>query len=277
MEKIESEGTGTYDYEWDFNGDGAYDSSNSTTDPYNLSATHMYPVQAGDRLFISKIRVTSGAEVVTAEYRVLIHEPATRGVKVNRAIDDALWYLHVVMNRYSSSGVEYGDFPGQTLGTTGMAVQAWEIQGHKANGDYNGNPYVEDVRRGLNYCLNRTFTLDISSQPAGDPDANGNKIGLFSSQQSQLYETGIVLMALANSGDPAMTADAGLPNPDVAGETYKKIVQDMVDFLSYAQNEAGNGRGGWRYGPKMAIQICRSLSGRSSDSRRLKKILIFQI
>lgn len=243
-------GDGTYDYEWDFNGDGTYDFSATTTNPYDLSASHAYPGQTSDRLFIAKIRVTSGGDTVTAEYRVMVHEPATRAIKVNHAIDDALWFLHVRLNRYNSAGgVECGDYPSQTLGATGMAVQAWEIQGHKANGDYDTNPFVEDVRRGLNYCLSKTYSLPISVQPAGDPDTNGNGIGLYSSLQSQLYETGIVLMALANSGDPDIIADSGLPNSDVADKTYGDIAQDMVDFLAFAQNESGNGRGGWRYAP----------------------------
>jgi hypothetical protein len=55
-------GDGTYDYEWDFNGDGVYDYSNTTTNPYDLSATYTYPAQLADRLFIARIRVTSGSE-----------------------------------------------------------------------------------------------------------------------------------------------------------------------------------------------------------------------
>jgi hypothetical protein len=242
-------GNGTYFYEWDFNGDGTFDYSNTTTNPYDLSITSTYPVQASDRLFIARIRVTSGSETETAEYRVVVHEPATLEVKVNRSIDNALWYLHTTMSRYSSGGVEYGNFPGQTLGATGMAAQAWAIQGHKVNGNYSTNPYVEDLQRALNYCLSLTYTHAISMQPAGNPDSNGNGIGLYSSFESPAYETGIVLMALANSGDPGMVADAGLPNTDVAGKSYRDIVQDIADLLSYAQNEADPYRGGWRYGP----------------------------
>lgn len=242
-------GSGTYSYEWDFNGDGTYDYSNTTSNPYDLSTTHTYPFQASDRLFIARIRVTSGTEAATAEYRVIVHEPETLEVRVNRAIDNALWYLHTNMIRTTYDGVDIGYYPALSLGAAGMAAQAWAIQGHKINGNYDSNPYVEDVRRTLNACLLLTYTLPISSQPAGDPDTNGNGIGLYSSLQSQMYETGIVLMALANSGDPEMEADAGLPNTDVAGWSIRKIVQDMTDFLAYGQNEASSFRGGWRYEP----------------------------
>ena len=244
-------GNGTYAYEWDFNGDGVYDFSSSTTNPYDLSTTHTYPDQVSNRLFIARIRVTSGVDTVTAEYRVMIHEPATQDVKVNRTIDNALWYLHTTMNRYTSGGVDYGNYPSQTLGATGMAAQAWAIQGHKVNGDYATNPYVEDIQKALNYCLSQTYTLPIAPELAGNPDSNGNGFGLYSSLESQLYETGIVLMALANSGDPTYPADAGLPL-GVAGRSYQDIVQDMVDFLAFAQNENGDGRGGWRYAPNFS-------------------------
>lgn len=247
-------GSGTYAYEWDFNGDGTYDFSNTTANPYNLSASYTYPNQASDRLFIAKIRVSSGGEIASAEYRVMIHEPATLDVKVNHSIDNALWYLHTNMTRMTgTTGIPVGYFPNQVLGATGMAAQAWEIQGHKANGNYDTNPYVEDVQRALNFCLAYTYSMPISTQAAGNPDTNGNGIGLFSSIESQLYETGIVLMALANSGAPGLVADTRFPDQWVAGRTYREIVQDMVDFLAFAQNEYTDpddiSRGGWRYGP----------------------------
>ena len=242
-------GDGTYTYEWDFNGDGTYDFSTTTGNRYDLSTKYNYPAQVSDRLFIAKIRVTSGGETVEKEYRVMVHEPAIRDVRVNRAIDNALWLLHQHLSRSTtSSGVEIGTYPSQTLGAVGMAVQAWAIQGHKVNGDYATNPYVEDVRRGLNYCLRRTYSLPITIQPAGNPDSNANGIGLYSNFQNQMYETGIVLMALANSGDPDFVADPNL-GPPVGGISFKEIVQDMVDFLAFAQNENSVWRGGWRYGP----------------------------
>ena len=216
-------GNGSFTYEWDFNGDGTYDFSATTTNPYDLSANHLYPFQASDRLFIARVRVTSGTEVVTAEYRVMIHEPATLDVKINRTIDNALWFLHSRMNRFSPGGVDMGDYASQTLGAAGMAAQAWAIQGHKVNGNFNTNPYVEDIRRTLNYCLSRTYTISISNQSAGDPDGNGNGIGLYSSLQSQMYETGIVLMALANSAEIQRLQRISVCRIQMWGEGHIKI------------------------------------------------------
>ena len=58
-------GTGTYTYEWDFNGDGTYDYSNATTNGYNLSAKYTYPNQTADKTFIARIRVTSKVKTTT--------------------------------------------------------------------------------------------------------------------------------------------------------------------------------------------------------------------
>lgn len=246
-------GTGSYNYEWDFNGDGTYDYSNSTSDSYNLSASYTYPDQASDRTFIAKIRVTSGAETATAEYRVTIHATAFLWVKVNKAIDDGLWYLHTHQTRGTdANSAEYGYWSyGYPVAATGAATEAFEIQGHLPEGNYDTNPYVETVQRGLNYLLARTNVYAIFPQTAGDPDTNGNGIGIGCSSDiwDFMYEHGISLMTFASSKAPNRIAQTGPAN--VIGRAYKDIVQDMIDYLAFAQNDPETGvfRGGWRYYP----------------------------
>jgi PKD repeat protein len=135
------------------------------------------------------------------------------------------------------------------LGSTGAAVQAWENQGHKPGGNYNTNPYVEDVRRGMNFILSKSYPYPIHIEDSRDPDTLFNGYGIHSVYESQLYETGIVLMALASAGDSSLTSEVG--GFGMLGRTYGAIAQDMVDFLAFAQNEPDVGvwRGGWRYAP----------------------------
>jgi hypothetical protein len=64
------------------------------------------------------------------------------------------------------------------VAATGAAIEAFELQGHLPEGDYDVNPYVETVQRGLNYLLGHTYVVSISPQTAGNPDTNGNGIGL---------------------------------------------------------------------------------------------------
>ena len=128
-------------------------------------------------------------------------------------------------------------------------MQAWENQGHKPGGDYQNNPYVEDVRRGMNYILSNTHPYPIHTEDSRDPDTLVNGYGLHSILESQLYETGIVIMALASSGDRNLVSEVG--GFGMLGRSYGDIAQDMADFLAFAQNEPDTGgwRGGWRYGP----------------------------
>jgi hypothetical protein len=242
-------GDGTYFYEWDFDGDGTYDFSNITNKLYDLSARYTYPDQFFDRLFIARIRVTSNEQIITEEYPVMVHATATQSIKTNVAIDEALWWLHQNMVRWDSGAVPYGGLPDQVLGATGAAVQAWENQGHKPGGNYNVNPYVEDVQRGMNFILSKSYPYPIQVEDSRDPDTLINGYGIHSIQDSQLYETGIVLMALASSGDDSLICDVG--GFGMYGRTYSDIAQDMADFLAFAQNEPDTGvwRGGWRYAP----------------------------
>jgi len=241
-------GDGTYLYEWDFDGDGTYDFSAITNNHYDLSAKHTYPDQLFDRIFIARIRVTSGVQI-TAEYPVRVHATATQSVKVNVAIDEALWWTHQKMLRYDSGTVQYGALTDQMLGSTGAAVQAWENQGHKPGGDFENNPYVEDVRRGMNFILSKTHPYPIYTEDGRNPDTLVNGYGIHSIYQSQLYESGIVLMALVSSGDSSLTSEVG--GFGMFGRAYGDIAQDMADFLAFAQNEPNVGvwRGGWRYAP----------------------------
>jgi hypothetical protein len=243
-------------YQWDFNGDGIYDTPlTNVTDPFNLQAIYTYPNQAFTNDFVARVRVVDNTGAVsTDEYFVTVWVPDTREVRVNVAIDDALWYLHNTMHRYSSGGIDYmySTYGANMVGYTSGAIQSWENQGHRINGNYNEDPYVEDVRRGINYVLTRTFSYSISTEiPAypRNPDLNGNGIGLvcYVDWNSSLYETGMALMAIASCGDSNYVAPTGGAN--VIGRRFIDIAQDIVEFLSFAQVEPtmGNWRGGWRY------------------------------
>jgi hypothetical protein len=99
--------------------------------------------------------------------------------------------------------------------------------------------YYDEVADGLAYIVANAQTQAIGMEPAGDPDANGNGIGKYWSDNCgwghEIYNTGVAMMAIATSGDPA---------------TYGDLLQDAVDYMAWAQADPGCGahRGGWRYG-----------------------------
>jgi hypothetical protein len=142
---------------------------------------------------------------------------------------------------------------GQTVSATSAATEAFEIQGTLPNGDASQDPYVDTVLRGLNYLLSKMYSSAVSQDPVycpvGDPDINGNGIGLicYTEYHHSMYESGMALMALASSGCPECIAATGIP--EVVGRTYLDIAQNMVDYFAFAQSDPYTGmfRGGWRY------------------------------
>ena len=231
-------GAPPYTYTWDF-GDSTSQSYPETVSR-NLEAKHQYTASATN-LFNAQITVTdSVGSSVSAIYPVKLWVNPSRGVEVNVAIDDALWWLHKNLVFFTSNGIDYGmlsrgNYP---AGTTAMALQAWVLNGHKPNGDAN-NPYTESALRARNYILSQILPICIAPETiagttgARNPDSNGNGKGLYVKNGHRLYETGLVLMALSTLKDPNLV----------------ETVQDLVDYLAYAQVEpdAGGGRGGWRY------------------------------
>jgi hypothetical protein len=175
-------------------------------------------------------------------------------VQVNVAIDEGLWRLHKDQIRGNlPDGTPYGYWPygWYEVAATAASTEAFEIQGSLPNGDPNEDPYVETVQRGLNYLLSQMTSFAIGQDPIhcplGDPDVNGNGLGLHAFTGHEVYESGVALMALASSGCPDCIAATG--NPDVVGRSYLSIAQDMVDGFAYCQTDPAHGeyRGGWRY------------------------------
>jgi len=197
-------GSGTYLVEWDFDGNGVYDTASATTNRYDLSSRFTYPNQAVDRRFLAQVRVTSGGQTALGTYPVMVLadvplDPGaadSRQLQVQRAvaIDDGLWFLHKAMAR---AGNEEHPLTGAQI--TGwvddatlrnLATPAFlEALGENLHfaafpaayvgdlPDPAGNaarwatdPYAEDAARLLNYLLTQMAVVSI---PAAD-EANGH-------------------------------------------------------------------------------------------------------
>ncbi len=199
-------GGGTYVYEWDFQGDGTYDFTATTTNRYDLSTRFTYPNQASDARFFARVRVTSNAETVTATYPVHVFADVptnpslatARQLQVMRnvAIDDGLWFLH---NQMVRTGDEANSVTGAqasaTLPTGGYPfLEAGILEALSRNerrvafpGAYAGprpdpasnalrwatDPYAEDAMRMLNQTLNALTVYVI------DPADEANETGFY--------------------------------------------------------------------------------------------------
>jgi hypothetical protein len=258
----DDDGDGTLaTYEWDF-GDGSPTEAGTVTDPYAIEARHIYVGNIGD-IFVARLTVTdTGGQSGTDQYLVEIKDGGDLDVQVNVAIDEGLWRLHKDQIRDTlpdgtvSGKWEYGG-DWRPLAATAASTEAFEIQGSLPTGDPAQDPYVETVRRGLNFQLTNLHAFpvyeDTTFCPFGDPDVNGNGIGLLgysgTDDHHAMYESGMVLMSLSSSLCPDCIAATGIP--EVVGRTYLDIAQDLVDWFAFAQTDpyAGDRRGGWRYGP----------------------------
>lgn len=136
----------------------------------------------------------------------------------------------------------------EEVGHTGLAVlkfldRAREL---KVNPFSEAYEYSYTVRTGMDYLFLNAHIMEISPQPAGDPDTDGDGVGVYfgSNEYSRCYSTGISLMAIASADQNRIVGAIGSA---VDGWTYGEAVQDAVDYLAFAQNEAGNARGGWGY------------------------------
>jgi hypothetical protein len=116
-------------------------------------------------------------------------------------------------------------------------------------------PYKTHVEAGLNYIFENAYIFYIWPQLAGDPDTDGDSIGVyFSDHYYRTYPTGIALMAIAGSRDPDRVVTA---TGDVNGWTYGEVLQDGVDYLAFGQTDSVivdsivgdtlSGRGAWGY------------------------------
>ncbi|MDA0791822.1 MAG: HYR domain-containing protein [Proteobacteria bacterium] len=240
-------------YNWDF-GDGTSTGFQNVTNPRVLEATHIYNGTAGSP-FTAKLTVCNSAnECSSANYPVTIRN-ASLDTRINIAIDEGLWALHKAQQdsgQILTAGA-YGSLP--TANAT--ALNAFFAHGHVAADEVDGvllprsssNPYVQTVSGAMDYLFTKLQPVQISQKNTGDPDTNGNGIGItVSGRAYEIYQNGPIMDAIVASGTPGAMAQTG--PADVRGRTYADIVQDMADGYAFGQMDANFAfpqRGSWNY------------------------------
>jgi len=220
-------------YRWDF-GDGTppvegivKDNPNESVgerSPRYIWLRHEFPTL---RTYTATLTVTDDSGASDSDQVQIVVQPVSTDVRAKAAIEDGLRWLYLRQEadgRWSYS--TYAGSPAQTA----FAVLSFENNGHFASSNLERDIYADTVRNGINYLLNTKQQRDLS----GDKriyDQNGNGIGYYWSYHQYIYETGMVLMALS-------------ANTEERSPTYAALIQDVVDFLIWAQYHEG----GWRYG-----------------------------
>jgi len=151
-----------------------------------------------------------------------------------------------------------GSWPGNDpVAKTSLAVLKF-IDRAKELGE---NPFEEpyqyhmQVVKGLNYTFLNAHAMNITvpPQPHGDPDSDGDDIGVYfdsGDMWHRTYTTGVCLMAIGAADACADMLD--IPSPIVAfgplaNQTYEDVIEDTVDYLAFGQNDGDPERGGWGY------------------------------
>lgn len=222
---------------------------------FDLGVTHTYPNSAPGTPFTATLEVCNASECDSDTYRVVVRA-RTLDVEINIGIDEGLWYLHRRQAR--NTGTTDGRWTANNVtATTASAVQAFQINNHVETGAASDDPYADTVARGLKYMFSTLSSVNIGPQPMGDPDANGNGIGIQANIGSRpIYVGGQAMDAIVTTRTPGAVTTTG-PNgaalpANIGGRTYFDIVQDMVDQYSWGQYDVGAGvpgsaAGGWRY------------------------------
>jgi hypothetical protein len=181
------------------------------------------------------MRTTITAAVAAALSVIPVAAQAATEAQKRAAIDSGLAYLasqQMADGRWVySGGVE-------DAASTGSALLAFLEE--KPNWGANAVAYQAVVTKGLNYLFSQATAVNIGLQTYGNPDTNGNGIGVKfvpgGVNGRDTYVTGLVLPAIAKAAaeTPATLVTVGAQ----AGRTYAQVVQDTIDYFAYGQNDS---------------------------------------
>lgn len=262
---------GANQFRWDFGDGSAGTPWTAISNPYNLGLNRTY-VGSVEQTFTATLFVRNSAtpdRVATASYPIVIKDGGSSlasltreqtDVRAQMAAEQALWYLHTTMIRstYADGAPGYSQpyaYSG-TLGDSCAVTTAFATHGHVAASPGSGgidpyrfDPYVDNVRRLLNYMSANAAALAIQPQVSGgasnDPDHNQNGVGVAIGGNN-ILSNGVCGMAFGESASPDWFAGTGPLN--VYGRAHTDIAQDITEWLAFAQNGSGNNsRGGWGY------------------------------
>ena len=170
----------------------------------------------------------------------------------------------------TTAGIYFGSWgSSDRVGRTGLALLKFETHALNSDDPIYESPfdptyeYSTTVAIGLDYIFGQAIAIAITTQAGvNNPDTNGNGMGIkFQTGGHEIYNSSIALMAIVASGTPERVVN--VTGSAVNGWTYGDVAQEIVDFLAYAQNEIGTGRGGWRYSANYSSSD-NSISGYAS-------------
>ncbi|MEZ4474540.1 MAG: hypothetical protein R3F60_27885 [bacterium] len=254
-------------YKWSF-GDGQETQFAAIQDHRVIEARHTYNGPPGSPFTAQLTICDDGNNCTSANYPMTIRENSLE-TRVNVAIDRGLWYLH---KRAQASGQiiaegNYGNLPSAHA----AALNAFEAHGHRRDHRSRRSPYALTVKNGMAWLWGRVEVVQLAAKNAGNPDVNGNGIGVtIAGRSNEVYQNGVIMDGIVASGTPdALVPTGPLADLRINGQpyTYGDAIQDMIDGYAWGQidsNFALPQRGSWNYNYTPATPTTRRASGRPS-------------
>jgi hypothetical protein len=184
--------------------------------------------------------------LLAAGLLTLMMTPAWAATEAQKAEAIKKGLAWMAANQLSDGRWNYGEYGSGDVAATGAALTAFMEQKNKPGGWF-GVDYTTVVNKGYDYLMANAQTVGIGMQTYGNPDTNGNGIGvkfvLGGANSRDTYVTGLVMPALAVRGNLGDVITVG----SQIGRTYSDVIQDTVDYFAWGQNESGTARGAWRY------------------------------
>lgn len=247
---VSYDGTDALTYTWSFGaGEGAI--TGTVSNMNNIAETHTYNNTGS---YIATLTVTDGTETDTDTVYIDV-VPSTLNVEVNLATQRGLKYLYMKRETRTYNGLTGYTWPSyRYVAGSALAVMSFENHGHLEKNDPDLDIYAETVEGGINtlfyYLYPVAATMNNTTYTDSDINSNGKKVYSYT---TNMYHVGITAMAIAATVSPAETVrncGNNYGNAFYIGKTYQEVLEDMVDYIAYAQKEGTSGyAGGWRYSP----------------------------
>lgn len=246
--RTECNACGSLEYKWEFS-DGTTTAFAGVADPRYIEYTPMTFATAGTHYARLTVRDSADpANTATAQVNLEVIASAADDLnrQVNSAIDRGLRRMY--LNENVSGNQSYWGGSGAYIGSTGMALIAFENQAHNLQSP-DSDIYKKSVQRGIQYLLENASIQNLTTQTCiGDPEANdgdGDNDGLgIRFGGDDMYTASIAVLALANSADQAVAQSTLVSTSNALnGMSLHDIGIDAKDWLAWAQNDGGSGGG----------------------------------
>ena len=217
---------------------GEVNSNNSRNLPVNVKL-HLLNGATSAQVFAELIVKPKNLDLTKSSQTLVtvvsVNDPSSdteyEALEIDRkiAIEKGLYNLYLTQDKYGSWGGSSND----ALASLGAAVWAFANNGHTPKKDPERSIYRHWVIKALEFVFARSTYVSLATTQYGDPDFNGNGLGLrLGGNRVGGYTQGILLAGLTACNSPFERYYDGVFSSGGQGTTYLDIVQDNVELIA---------------------------------------------